>query len=90
MSEPSSSYSGLEEETEEIDDSYSIRKLCPIVCNNKRTYEFLVAKGVLKSTMRCSSKSCRRDMSIEPMEKLSDGAIWRCRSCRTLILTLYC
>ena len=75
MSEPSSSYSGLEEETEEMDDSYSIRKLCPIVCNNKRTYEFLVAKGVLKSTMRCSSKSCRRDMSIEPMEKLSDEAI---------------
>ena len=52
MSDQSTSYAGLNEDGDEEKD-YSLQHICPIVFNNKRSYEFLVEKGVLQAEMRC-------------------------------------
>ena len=84
MSDQSTSYAGLNEDEHEEKD-YSLQHICPIIFNNKRSYEFLVEKGVLQAEMRCSAKSCRRAMTVEADTRLSDGAAWRCRICRTYV-----
>lgn len=71
-----------EEEWREDESGYDIARLYPIICNRKKTWEFLVEYGVYKQNQRCSQKNCRRNMSIVEDSKLADGAFWRCNTCK--------
>ena len=74
---------GGPEDLEISNNSFSIQKICPIICNKSNTFEFLVEAGALKSSQRCSNSHCRRDIKIIQDKNRRDAAIWNCSNCRT-------
>ena len=61
--------------------NYEISKMCPLLHNNKELIEFLQSRGVLKRSMRCSNKNCRREMNMHQRNSISDGWDWVCNGC---------
>lgn len=80
----SAEFVGFEEnvEEEEADLEFSMEKLCPILCDPRKTFDTLVERGAIKGEARCSSKNCRRNMTLVVRNSITDGLEWNCNTCR--------